>query len=407
MTRDRTPMFYSQVSLSELSQPEYSELEEAIASVFGITSFAAKKTAGGQPKTRNCNPAKSIPCGSACVRKTSKSGKPTQCKPKGGLKDNPDAKQASDWLAQNGSALTVTKKEDQSKSTKSGQDLIDEKYSSSDPSDADVENWLKESIVEQTKPDRARAEQDVIKDYAKEAGILKGADSADDLAKKIYAQEQDHFKKYKGGKKYEAKDFYLGPSDADIEKARRQSETGKTEESRKKAKAKHEKLLKQREEQMKSSQEAADRLNKRVDTASMSKKARIAEIKNQINERTTKKMESDRKLHEDVKAGKKKAIAEAEIATVRRLKAYTPGAASSYGGRGDILDVVKTHLKDSVDDASVLGLKGKPTRDELKSAYRKAAQQAHPDRGGSEAAFRKVNAAYEKLKERYNFSEDE
>lgn len=88
---------FDQISLSEL-RVEYSELEEAIASVFGVESFAAKKstTPPGQARRRNCDPAKSLSCGNSCVRLKKKDGTPTQCK--GYIKGSPDAKQASQWL---------------------------------------------------------------------------------------------------------------------------------------------------------------------------------------------------------------------------------------------------------------------------------------------------------------------
>jgi DnaJ domain len=66
-------------------------------------------------------------------------------------------------------------------------------------------------------------------------------------------------------------------------------------------------------------------------------------------------------------------------------------------------DHIRQHLAGGVD--SVLGLtRGKkPTPEQLKSAYRKAAAKAHPDAGGSPEQFRQVTQAYEDLKRRYNY----
>ena len=44
-----------------------------------------------------------------------------------------------------------------------------------------------------------------------------------------------------------------------------------------------------------------------------------------------------------------------------------------------------------------LGLEQDATKKEIKSAYRKMARKYHPDRGGSNAKFRRVQEAYEKL----------
>jgi hypothetical protein len=42
----------------------------------------------------------------------------------------------------------------------------------------------------------------------------------------------------------------------------------------------------------------------------------------------------------------------------------------------------------------VLGLSSDPSRDEIISAYRKAAKATHPDAGGDSESFRRVNDAY-------------
>ena len=43
------------------------------------------------------------------------------------------------------------------------------------------------------------------------------------------------------------------------------------------------------------------------------------------------------------------------------------------------------------------------TTNEIKSAYRKLAKEHHPDRGGDKDNFLKLNAAYETLRNHYNF----
>ena len=42
----------------------------------------------------------------------------------------------------------------------------------------------------------------------------------------------------------------------------------------------------------------------------------------------------------------------------------------------------------------VLGLMRDATTDDIKRAYKKAALQAHPDKGGSDEMFQRVNEAY-------------
>src|SRR6476619_5357389 len=47
----------------------------------------------------------------------------------------------------------------------------------------------------------------------------------------------------------------------------------------------------------------------------------------------------------------------------------------------------------------VLGVKKDASADEIKKAFRRAAVEHHPDRGGDETKFKEINEAYEVLKD--------
>ena len=47
----------------------------------------------------------------------------------------------------------------------------------------------------------------------------------------------------------------------------------------------------------------------------------------------------------------------------------------------------------------ILGVKRGASSDDLKKAYKKKAMKYHPDRGGDEKQFQKINEAYDTLKD--------
>ncbi len=52
-----------------------------------------------------------------------------------------------------------------------------------------------------------------------------------------------------------------------------------------------------------------------------------------------------------------------------------------------------------MDYYSILGVSRNASDKDLKSAYKKASMKHHPDRGGNEEEFKKVNEAYSTLKD--------
>lgn len=68
-------------------------------------------------------------------------------------------------------------------------------------------------------------------------------------------------------------------------------------------------------------------------------------------------------------------------------------------------DVIRAQLTGKGTAEGALGLQPgqKPTREALKSAYRKAAAKTHPDAGGSPEEFRMTQQAYERLKKKFKY----
>lgn len=69
------------------------------------------------------------------------------------------------------------------------------------------------------------------------------------------------------------------------------------------------------------------------------------------------------------------------------------GASGRYAPQGERVGPTR-------DEAlAVLGLEPGASRAEVRSAYREHAKQLHPDRGGDEDAFKRLNRAYDRLQE--------
>jgi hypothetical protein len=299
-----------------------------------------------------------------------------------------------------GGSLALREKDEQQeeapKKKTSPIDDINEKYASANPSDADVAGWQKDMAVASTIPDPQKAERKIANDLmgGRLGASTKGREA---IAEAIY-QDREEARK---GRKYKASDFSFWGFQSDLDKAKAKVASSRaTPEGKQKAQKLVDKLESTKASELKSAQETADRLNQRD---SGTKAERLAKINQELDEWVSEDVAKQKTIHEKVKSGDKRAIADAAHEVARKLNTYRAPRDSRKASLAQAdQDAIRDHLMDvhqkSGGDANVLGLKKGFTMRELRKAYRESASTSHPDKGGTEEKFRGVSEAYERLK---------
>lgn len=341
------------------------------------------------------------------------------------VKPNPEQEQGGAIQKKGGELARVAKEPPKGKASK--QQEIDQKYASDNPSDADADNWLKESTLEYSRPDKKKADAEALEERKKAYGIhesffvegspehklaksIKDKGSLGDAVLAKDKQSEAYRSEMTGTQEYTWKSFsgWDGSQEQKLKSAERRVKSGKTEASRAKAQKEYEKLKAEKEEDQKSSQEAADRQNAK---RSKTPEQRKAEIAASVDKKSSDIYAEREALHEQVKKNNKKAIEEASRRVVFGLDTFDPmavGGPKNYRANAQQFnrEAIRAHLQNvhqkGGGDASALGLsRGKPELRELRAAYRKAAMAAHPDRGGSREKFEQVRSAYERMMQQY------
>ena len=391
--------------------------------------------AGWIPRTKKCSPDKAKLTSKEAKAKTVEKSR-ERAKLKGQVKaakgqkpyvkPNPEQEQGG-AIQKKGGELARVAKEAPKEKTSSKQQQIDEKYASDNPTDADADNWLKEAVDEYSRPDKKKAESSALEEMKKTYGVhesffaegspeydlAKRVKDKDSFADAVLASDKrttDYRESETGTQDYDWKSFSMwdGSQENKLKGAERRIKSGKTEASRAKAQKEYDKLKTQKEEDQKSSQAAADRQNAKRSKTPEQRKAEIAAA---VDKKSGEIYAEREALHERVKKGNKKAIEEASREVVFGLDTFDP---LSVGGSKDYMDrakklykgAIRAHLQEvhrkGGGDAKALGLgKGKPELKDLRSAYRKAAMAAHPDRGGTREKFEQVRSAYERMMQQH------
>lgn len=342
------------------------------------------------------------------------------------VKPTPELGQGGAIQKKGGELARVAKETPKAKSS-SKQQQIDEKYASDNPTDADADNWLKEAVLEYSRPDKKKAESSALEEMKKTYGVhesfftegspehklAKSIKDKGSLGDAVLANEKKttaYREGMSGTQDYTWKSFsgWDGSQEDRLKGAERRVKSGKTEASRAKAQKEYDKLKAQKEEDQKSSQEAADRQNAKRSKPPEQRKAEIAAAFDKKSDEIFSKREA---LHERVKKGNKTAIEDVSRKVVFGLDTFDPlevGTPKQYRDNAQQFnrEAIRSHLQEvhrkGGGDAKALGLgKGKPELKDLRAAYRKAAMAAHPDRGGTREKFEQVRNAYERMMQQH------
>lgn len=315
--------------------------------------------------------------------------------------------------------LATTPKPQQS--TAEGQEAINQRYASANPSEADVNGWLQDSIQEYLSPASDKAlHAETLKELKIRNGIYEGHVSGElrDTYKKIRDREtfaagaadaNEHYVNVtRKGKLMTPEDVGLWMNESELKSAERRMKSGKTGASRAKAKQEFEKLSAKKTQALKESAEIADKMNSKYTAPREEQIQRYLKI---YDDKFAAAKEEKEQLHQQFLKGNKKAIATVTERVLKPLDTFSP--VDLFEGKKKVKDpdrvyreAVRSHLiqthQQGGGDAATLGLQGAPkSPEELKAAYRRAAAQHHPDRGGSREAFEQVRGAYERLADQH------
>lgn len=303
---------------------------------------------------------------------------------------------------------------------------IEEKYASENPSDKDIENYANDYIKrEQVKAQREGTVEALIglkggyspnvnpKQFAK----IKKEAAAE--AKKL--SDDDIVKKYsKGSDSQRAASYKYSLNEERNKLSSFDKEEERVKSSKRMSEASREKKLKKIERDRTNARESIKILEQRVKEAEggdggAGVKTRLKDARDQalgaLRPDQVNRYGPEFAVMQHLEAGKGNTTGysvsrSAEKATRSKAKRQQQVQERSR-------QILREHLQEihrngsGGDDvrnaANALGLKGEPTRAQLKAAYRRAAAKSHPDGGGSAEKFQRVNKAYETLKRQYNF----
>jgi hypothetical protein len=422
--------------------PEMAEFDENNdedwAGAIEFAATAVKSKSARASKKLNCKPG-NTQCGGKCqdgkkncryapsheqsqavetvATKAKTKAKKTTTSPSEATSDTPTTKGGS--ISPIAGKLTKTESkssdsESKSSTPKSEQEKIDQKYASDNPSNADIDGWIKDQLAYNTSAEGLTLRSKLERRY-KPSGSQYWEDAPDEVRramgdKNAYLNQvakelhEDNVKKNADGIDYGDWQRYAFITDATIEATKAKIANPKTKPT---VKAKLEKQLKQQETEKESAQATAKRLTDRLKLSQDELRKRVEE---EFDADQAKQEATAKKIQTRIAKGDQKTIQE-QLESVLGFKAeYAPPpdrevpAATENRQR----ELIKRHLQGALHPSAsrdVLGVSKDATPAQIKTAYRKASLQAHPDVGGSSQEFERINNAYNKLKKELNFSE--
>ncbi len=421
----------SEVAFKLLNPSEVQNFASTPLSTSGLESFKplfGKGSKAGQKKS--CR--KGTPCGGTCISASK------VCRKAPGSASKAKIQEAKKKLG--GAIATTPKKEKTDELPPLGTSeravAIDEKYSKSNPTDADAQNWLKERIENDYEP----SEENILAEALSIATLVDPFDVTDSVSRKYAASVKDRASFAEAAYSYEQMrgkangargkgDDETDPkyweellwTDADEDKlksAKRRQTTGKTEASRKAATKEFEFLTTFKKSVPLDAKDYAAEAAKKFKAP---KATRISQLETLFDERIKSTAAQLKKQSKEIKNGNPKAIDKATQALKTRLKINFE-TVSPYAGMSDSqklesilrkgfqessrnelndLDAAKFYLRRSagfeVSVKQAWDLKKRPTPADIKKEYRRLSLKLHPDAGGTAQSFRELTDDYERL----------
>jgi DnaJ-domain-containing protein 1 len=289
----------------------------------------------------------------------------------------------------------------------SEQDKINEKYKSAKPTEKAIDGWQDEMLAYHTSPEGLALRKLTSERYAspgnaawdEQPDYIKAITDRQSFVNATIQSEQERATRQ--GTSAGNWENYSGFTKTERENLQKKIDNPRTKDTER-AKA-QKKLNEDRAIAEGAAKRQSDKYSKTADE-------RRQELEAEFDRTAAELKTESQKIKAEINKGDSKTIQAQLEYVLRPLDSYRDrnSDTNALDTRSRQRQIIKDHLiaeSKRETPEKVLGVKPGASIQDVKQAYRKAAQVAHPDAGGNADDFQRVNDAFKKLRQKLDFAE--